>query len=397
MIKKVLITKEVLLPDRIKLERFRKAPELGPRILFFSGGNALKGLSKKIIDYTHNSIHLITPFDSGGSSAKIREAYKMIAVGDLRNRLMALADQSVKGNPDIYRLFAFRLPKEENRGALLQTLFEMREGAHPMIKVIKQPMRTLICNHLGFFIERMTPGFDLQGASIGNLILTGGYLNNNRHIDTVLFLFSRLVEVRGYVKPTLEKLYNLNAVLEDNTMLIGQHLITGKEHEPIKTPVKEIFISELNRPEKPVTASIANDVENLIRNAELVCYPMGSFYTSVLSNLLPVGVAKAVAANKCPKVYIPNTFPDPEQKGIDMQRSVEQILSFLRKGEKKYNTRKLLDFILVDTKNVDYPSKIDTKKIKKMGIDIIDTELVTKDSFPYIHADKLLQILLSLT
>jgi hypothetical protein len=47
--------------------------------------------------FTHNSIHLISPFDSGGSSAVIREAFDMMAVGDIRNRLMSLADETVHG------------------------------------------------------------------------------------------------------------------------------------------------------------------------------------------------------------------------------------------------------------------------------------------------------------
>ena len=49
-------------------------PALGPRLVFFTGGTALKGLSRSLTRYTHNSVHLVTPFDSGGSSAALREA-----------------------------------------------------------------------------------------------------------------------------------------------------------------------------------------------------------------------------------------------------------------------------------------------------------------------------------
>jgi 2-phospho-L-lactate transferase/gluconeogenesis factor (CofD/UPF0052 family) len=67
-------------------------PALGPRILFFSGGTALRGLSRLLPGWTERSIHLVTPFDSGGSSAALRRALGMPAVGDLRNRILALAD-----------------------------------------------------------------------------------------------------------------------------------------------------------------------------------------------------------------------------------------------------------------------------------------------------------------
>ena len=71
------ITRTVQLPDKIRLARFARAPELGPKVLFFSGGSALNPLSRRLINYTHNSIHLITPFDSGGSSAVLRKAFGM--------------------------------------------------------------------------------------------------------------------------------------------------------------------------------------------------------------------------------------------------------------------------------------------------------------------------------
>ena len=61
-------------PDPLRVARCRRAPELGPRILFFTGGSALRDLSIVLKRYTHNSIHLVTPFDSGGSSAALREA-----------------------------------------------------------------------------------------------------------------------------------------------------------------------------------------------------------------------------------------------------------------------------------------------------------------------------------
>src|SRR5690606_24138834 len=94
------IVRSIKLPDSLRVGRAERAPELGPRIVFFSGGSALRPLSRALKRYTHNSSHLITPFDSGGSSAEIRRAFNMLSLGDLRNRLVALAEESVRGNPD---------------------------------------------------------------------------------------------------------------------------------------------------------------------------------------------------------------------------------------------------------------------------------------------------------
>ena len=73
-------------------------PELGPHIVFFTGGTALRHISQHLAELTHNSVHLVTPFDSGGSSATLRQAFGMPAVGDIRNRLLDLADTSFVPN-----------------------------------------------------------------------------------------------------------------------------------------------------------------------------------------------------------------------------------------------------------------------------------------------------------
>ena len=142
---KIRIQREARLPDDLRVSRALSAPHLGPRILFFSGGSALNGVSRQLKRYSYNSIHLITPFDSGGSSQILREAFDMPAVGDLRSRLMALADETELGQPDIFALFSHRFPKEGCQDALRAEVDEMVKGRHPLIKAISQPMRMLIC------------------------------------------------------------------------------------------------------------------------------------------------------------------------------------------------------------------------------------------------------------
>ena len=44
-------------------------PDGGSRILFFSGGTALAPVAAELSRHTRNAVHVITTFDSGGSSA----------------------------------------------------------------------------------------------------------------------------------------------------------------------------------------------------------------------------------------------------------------------------------------------------------------------------------------
>jgi CofD-related protein of GAK system len=394
---KLSITREIQLPSQVKLARYEKSPELGPEILFFSGGTALRQVSRNMIRYTHNSSHIITPFDSGGSSAKLRDAFQMPAIGDVRNRLMALADQSLHGNTEIFTLFAHRLPMNGQHRILLRELVRMARGKHPLVAKIPDPMRKIIRNHLQTFLEKMPPDFDLSGASIGNLVLAAGYLSNRRHLDPVIFLFSKLVQVRGTVRPVVNKDLCLSAKLENGEFIIGQHLLTGKEVPPLKSKVERLYLVSAGDSAE-VEVSIRKKNWQLIGSAELICYPFGSFFSSLVANLLPKGVGSAISKNRCPKIYIPSTGSDPETYGMRLFDQVEQLLAYLRKDDPQAITNKdVLNLVLIDKKKGKYRGKSTINRIKQWGVEVIHCPLVSPKSSPHIDADLLVPVLLSLT
>ncbi|MDI6797935.1 MAG: GAK system CofD-like protein [Desulfatibacillaceae bacterium] len=393
---RVSVTRRISIPDQVKLARSSLNPAIGPAILFFSGGTALRQTSRYLIKYTHNSIHIITPFDSGGSSAKLRAAFEMPAIGDMRNRLMALADQSFLGYPEIFALFAHRFPKTGDNNELVSELKKIARGKHPLISRVPDPMRKIIRNSIYRFLERMPPDFDLTGASIGNLVLTAGYLDNRRHLDPVIFIFSKLVNVRGTVRPVLNNNLHLAARLADGTVVTGQHKITGKEQAPLKSPVKEIYLCKSLTSHEPVEAAVRAKTVELIKSAELICYPMGSFYTSLIANLLPKGVNEAIAANQCPKIYIPSTGNDPETLGQSLTDQVRILLQYLLKDAPEgTKTGDLLNFVLVDSKNGVYNSPVDAGQIEALGVKVVDMPLVSGQSAPEIDPQILCEVLLS--
>jgi CofD-related protein of GAK system len=395
--RRVLLTQSRRVPDPIRLARYSRAPEIGPTILFFSGGSALRKTSRVLTEYTHNSIHLITPFDSGGSSAKLRDAFPMISVGDLRNRLMALADTRLLGHPEVYRLFDTRLPTDAPPDELRVRLAAMVEGADPLVAAVPTPLRTLIRNHLGYFVDHMPASFDLRGASVGNLILAGGYLNNNSDIDAVIFLFSKLVAVRGIVRPVVDSNLHLSAELADGTVVVGQHHITSRE-VPLAAPIRELRLtSTINAPEQLAHVTIDERTAELIGEAELICFPVGSFWTSVMACLLPRGVGRAVARAECPKVYVPNCGTDPEELGLPPHDQVKVLLEQLRRDAGEDTpTQSLLHLVLVDSQRGEYAGGLDMAAIDALGVEVVDTPLVSEESAPLIEPRRLVELLLSL-
>jgi CofD-related protein of GAK system len=392
------ISRAVRLPDELRVMRSLRAPELGPRILFLSGGTALRPLSRVLKQFTHNSVHLITAFDSGGSSAQLRQAFAMPAIGDLRNRIVALADESVRGNPQIYRLFGYRLPTSPSPLPLRAELDALVSAEHPLVREIVEPMRRIVQTHLRYFVERMPADFDLRGANIGNLLLAGGFLSHSRDLESVLFLFSKLLEVRGVVRPIVDDDLHLCAELADGSRVIGQHRLTGKEVEPIGSAVRRLsLVRSLDDP-GPASVDVGEKVQQHIETADLICYPMGSFYSSVVANLLPRGVARAVAAAGCPRVYIPNTGHDPEQLGLSVADSVEMLWRYARAdaGE-DVPIAGVVNLVLLDRDPDNYSMQVDVERLESMGVQAVSLELVTETSHPYVHPQRLTETLLSLT
>lgn len=393
----VSLTRRAKIPDRYRLARARRAPELGPRLLFFSGGTALKDTSIELIRYTHNSVHLITPFDSGGSSAVIRDAFPMISVGDLRNRLMAMVDRGERGHPQLIRLFGYRFEKGEEieQAQLIQRLSDMVDGKDPLVSDVPLPLRTLVCNYLRCFRRNMPENFDLRGASIGNLVLVGGYLNHEQDMDAVLFLFSRLVEVRGVVRPIINENLHLVADLEDGSTLCGQHRITDPGRQG--AAISGVHMSSSQDEDHPATATIDGRTRSLIAKAELICYPVGSFFSSVSACLLPTGVGASIARSGCPKIYVPNCGRDNEAPELSPAEATERLLETLRADAgQDCKTESLLNYVVLDCKNGLYSGGVDEARIRALGVELLDLPLVSPESAPLLCPHRLVETLMSM-
>ena len=174
--------------------------------------------------------------------------------------------------------------------------------------------------------------------------------------------------------------------------------MTGKEVAPLSSPVHKLLLSSSVDKYVAAQCSLRKKNRRHIEGADLICYPPGSFYSSLMANLLPSGVGQAVANNDNPKVYIPNLGQDPEQLGMTMDRAVATLLKRLRDDAGgKAGNEDLLNFVLMDSRNGAYASSLSTGRMADLGVQIIDVPLITKRSAPFYDARRLVAALLSLT
>mgnify|MGYP001626323348 FL=1 len=218
-----------------------------PNVVAVGGGTGLSNLLRGIKHYTANLTAVVTVMDTGGSSGRLRRELDVLPPGDVRNCLLALAE-------------------DEERMAK-------------------------------FMHYRFTTGEALRGHALGNLLLAG--------LEEALGGFDRAIEeasyflsVRGQVLPaTLDKV-QLVAELADGRIIEGEAEIAS---DP--TPKKKIWLSKPARAYERVLRAIAE--------ADLILIGPGSLYTSILPNLLVEGIAEAINRAQAEKFVIMNLMTEP--------------------------------------------------------------------------------------
>lgn len=390
-----------------------------PCPLFFSGGTALGPVATALARSSAHAVHVITPFDSGGSSAALREAFTMPAVGDIRARIMALADSGRPGYAEATALFSHRLPgvpsvlpnpacpagNRVEQNTLLDMLKHLAQGQSPLICGLPDADQAWAREHLDYFLACRPEDLDLAGACIGNLILTAEYLKSGRSLKSAAASLVQRAGARGEVIPVVEDYAHLCVRLENGEQIIGQHRFTGKSVDRITSPIRSLWLSASLGDPEPITVRISPELAARIRRADLICYPVGSFFSSVLANLLPLGVSEAVRQAACPKVFIPNLGNDPELLGYTVQDQVAFLLEKIQPARlhgstvgrpQAQTTQAALTALLIDTDETRYPGGIPHTWLHRLDIKVIRAELVTPESAPFLDAERVCRQIMTL-
>ncbi|MFY9609129.1 MAG: YvcK family protein [Blastocatellia bacterium] len=245
--------------------------ESGLRIVSLGGGTGLSSVLAGLKAYVGQKLGaagedsvwietltaVVTVTDDGGSSGRLRDEFQMLPPGDIRNCMVALAEDEHL----LTRLFQYRFESEG----------------------------------------------DLSGHSFGNLFLaaladvTGDFLEAIRVSGEVL-------KIRGKILPSTVEDVSLVAELEGGGKLEGETRIAES-----RSRIERLRLSRERCRPLPETLEA-------ISHADLITIGPGSLYTSIIPNLLVEDIVAAIAESSAVKVYVCNIMTQPgETQGFSLE------------------------------------------------------------------------------
>ena len=310
----------------------------GPKVVVIGGGTGLSVMLRGLKTKTYNLTAVVTVADDGGSSGRIRQDLDMIAPGDLRNCLVALADKE----------------------GLLEKLFAHRFGGSG----------------------------NLSGHSFGNLFIAA-LIEVLGDVEGALDASSKILKVRGKVIPSSADKILLNAEMMDGSIVQGESNIPN-----VHGKIKRVFTI----PDKPRAVQSAVDA---IMNADAIVLGPGSLYTSIMPNLLVPDIAAAVRDTKAKKLYICNVMTQPgETDGYTVSDHVKainthagaKIIDFVIANDGTIEPEILQQY----SKAGCHPVSEDIQEIEKTDATLITADLVNAETGITHDTDKLANVLIDL-
>ena len=292
---------------------------MNKKIVVFGGGTGISYLLKGLKNFPVDITAVITVSDNGRSTGRLREEFHTPAVGDIRKVITSLSG-------------------------------------------IDEPIKKMM-------EYRFNTSSDLDGHALGNLILTAMLDMNGSLKDSIAYL-SKLLDVRHTVLPISEdsKLTLMGRDFDGN-IIEGEHQITSANRQFEKIYYKE-------EPE------VVPEVITAIKEADLIIFSMGSLYTSVLPNIICKEVQDAIVESSAPTIYLCNVVTQPgETDKFTVGDHVELLNRYLEKNK--------LDVVIASNTKIDKkiakkyyteeqkdPVPIDHKRLKELGVELIEDDLI---------------------
>ena len=331
-------------------------PASGLNILTIGGGTGLSTLLRGLKRYVDadgpRNIRslgaIVTVTDEGGSSGVLRKEFGMLPPGDIRNCIVALAEEE----------------------QLLSRLFNYRFDTDSALK----------------------------GHSLGNLLLTA-MTDITGTFENAVIAAAEVLAIRGEIYPSTLTDVRLRATLEDGDELVGEVAISGSHiGEEIPTTTRHARITHLAI--EPADAEPTELALAAVAAADLIIIGPGSLYTSVLPNLVIRKLAGALRSAKALRVYICNVMTQPnETDDYTAQDHLAAIIDHagLLVDVMVMNGRRPSDTIVESYAAMNqFPVQFDLEAIRALGVTPFFGDIIAEGDYVRHDSDALAQTIFQL-
>lgn len=307
------------------------------KVTIFGGGTGMSTLLKGLKEFPLDITSVVSVCDDGKSTGKLRKEFNIPAMGDIRKVMVSLSET--------------------------------------------EPLMEKLLNY------RFSSNSELNEHTVGNLLLTAGTQITGNLSDGIKSI-SKVLNLKGKVIPFSEDNIVLSAIMEDGSIVNGEHFITNS---PLK--VKKVYYEK--EPE------ICDEVFDSIDESDLIILSMGSLYTSIIPNLLSKKIIEKLDKTSAKIMYVCNMVTQPgETDDFKVSDHLKILNSYLgahkidivvantgsidKEIAEKYSTLEQKDPVLFDGENIDCDTILNNYVKINDGVIRHNVEKLSLDIYSYL-------------
>lgn len=295
-----------------------------PKVVALGGGHGLAASLSALRYLTTDITAVVTVADNGGSSGRLRDELGVLPPGDLRKALAALC-----GDDDWGRTWA----------NVLQ--------------------------------HRFTSSGDLHDHAVGNLLIVALWELLDDHVDGLDWV-AQLLGARGRVLPMSSVPLDIEATVcgDGTTASAGRDIRTVRGQAQVAVVDGEVVNVSLDPPDPPACP----EAVRALHDAEWVVVGPGSWFTSVIPNLLVPGLFTALHETPAKRVVVLNLAEQPgETEGVSPERHLEVLAD--------HAPELAVDVVLADPRIVHDEAAL-RRSAAALGADLVVAEVAATDGTP---------------
>lgn len=307
------------------------------KVTIFGGGTGMSTLLKGLKEFPLDITSIVSVCDDGKSTGKLRKEFNIPAMGDIRRVMISLSET--------------------------------------------EPLMEKLLNY------RFSSNSELNEHTVGNLLLTAGTQITGNLSDGIKSI-SKVLNLKGKVIPFSEDNIVLSAIMDDGSIVNGEHYIT---ESPLK--IKKVYYEK--EPE------ICDEVFDSIDESDLIILSMGSLYTSIIPNLLSKKIIEKLDKTSAKIMYVCNMVTQPgETDDFKVSDHLKVLNSYLgthkidivvantgsidKEVAEKYSTLEQKDPVLFDEENIDCDTILNNYVTINDGVIRHNVEKLSLDIYSYL-------------